>query len=120
MKTIDQKLKSIKIAYALWVVGCCGILGLHRFYLNKKRTGILWMLSLGLLGIGALIDLFMIPKFVNRNNAIIQLPRLEKDLEKLKELKNRFAKDHHFEAATWYKNKEKLLIEKIEQQKRYL
>ena len=39
------------------------------------------------------VDLFMIPKFVNRNNAIVQLPRLEKGLEKLKELKNRFAKN---------------------------
>ncbi len=36
-------------------------MGCHRFYFGKPITGTIWFFTLGLLGIGWLIDLFLIP-----------------------------------------------------------
>ncbi len=46
------------VGYALWIFG---FLGAHRFYYGKPVTGTIWFFTLGLLGIGWLIDLFLIP-----------------------------------------------------------
>lgn len=37
-----------------------GVLGVHRFYVNKIGTGILFLLTGGLFGIGWLVDIIMI------------------------------------------------------------
>lgn len=49
---------SLLIGYLLWIFG---FLGAHRFYYGRPVTGTLWLCTLGLLGIGWLIDLFLIP-----------------------------------------------------------
>ncbi len=48
-----------KVAAALlcFFFGC---LGVHRFYVGKVGTGILWLFTGGLFGIGALVDFIMI------------------------------------------------------------
>ena len=52
----DTHLKSI--GYILWIFGFTGA---HRFYYGKTISGTLWFFTGGLLGIGWLIDLFLIP-----------------------------------------------------------
>ena len=46
------------IGYVLWLFGFTGS---HRFYYGKPISGTIWLFTLGLLGIGWLIDLFLIP-----------------------------------------------------------
>ena len=46
------------IGYVLWLFG---FLGAHRFYYGRPLTGTLWFFTLGLLLIGWLVDLFLIP-----------------------------------------------------------
>ncbi|QQL45880.1 TM2 domain-containing protein [Sulfuriroseicoccus oceanibius] len=46
------------IGYLLWIFG---FLGAHRFYYGRQITGVIWFFTLGLLGIGWIIDLFLIP-----------------------------------------------------------
>lgn len=53
-----QDTHSKVIGYLLWIFGFTGS---HRFYYGKPVTGTIWFLTLGLLGIGWLIDLFLIP-----------------------------------------------------------
>lgn len=49
---------SLTVGYILWLVG---FLGAHRFYYGKKWTGLIWLLTGGLLGVGWLIDLVLMP-----------------------------------------------------------
>ena len=46
------------IGYILWIFG---FLGAHRFYYGKPVTGTIYFFTLGLLLIGWIVDLFLIP-----------------------------------------------------------
>ena len=59
---------STLIAYLLWIVSGFGVLGFHRFYLGKIPTGLLWMFSGGLFGLGAIYDLITLPGQVREAN----------------------------------------------------
>jgi len=67
--------KSVTVTYLLWILGGFGVLGLHRFYLGRWVTGLIWLLTGGLFFIGALVDLFLIPGQVQIENLSRQLLR---------------------------------------------
>jgi TM2 domain-containing membrane protein YozV len=54
------------IGYLLWIFGFTGS---HRFYFGKPITGAIWFFTLGLLGIGWIIDLFLIPSMARNATA---------------------------------------------------
>lgn len=50
-----------------------GVLGIHRFYVGKVGSGVLWLLTGGLFGIGTLVDFFLIifGGFYDSNNNVL-------------------------------------------------
>lgn len=69
--TIKEE-KSVGAAYALGV-SPLGVLGFHHFYLNRPLWGFLYLLTVGLCGIGWLVDWFRIPLLVKRANKELKL-----------------------------------------------
>jgi TM2 domain-containing membrane protein YozV len=56
--TASPDTHSKTIGYLLWIFG---FMGAHRFYYGRQVTGTLWFFTLGLLFVGWIIDLFLIP-----------------------------------------------------------
>ncbi|NUM36120.1 MAG: TM2 domain-containing protein [Candidatus Brocadiae bacterium] len=65
--------KSYVTAYFIWLF--LGIIGGHRFYLGKWFTGLLYAVSFGFLGVGWLLDFFLIVPMVKsaRKKATLQV-----------------------------------------------
>jgi TM2 domain-containing membrane protein YozV len=53
--------KSVGTAYLLWCLSFIGVCGLHHFYLGRPIKGLIWLFTIGLLGVGIVWDLFTIP-----------------------------------------------------------
>lgn len=86
-KTVSVRVqgKSHLFAYLLWVLAMIGLVGVHRFYLGRIKTGVVQLLlailgfiTLGIglgiilliiLGIWLLMDLYFIHQFVEQENA---------------------------------------------------
>lgn len=62
------------IGYALWVFGFTGS---HRFYYGRPISGTIWFFTLGLLGIGWLVDLFLIPSMDRQADFRYQAGRID-------------------------------------------
>ena len=56
MAQVSTKSRLVALLLCLFL----GELGIHRFYVGKVGTGILWLCTGGIFGIGFLIDLIMI------------------------------------------------------------
>jgi TM2 domain-containing membrane protein YozV len=57
---MEEQLSDKKRLPALLLCFFFGVFGVHRFYVGKIGTGILWFFTLGIVGFGALIDFIMI------------------------------------------------------------
>ena len=65
MSITGETTHSKLIGYALWVLGFTGA---HRYYFGKPITGTIWLCTGGLLGVGWLIDLFLIPRIARESD----------------------------------------------------
>ena len=64
---------SVLIGYVLWIFGFTGS---HRFYFGKPISGTVYFCTLGILGIGWLIDLFLIPSLHRQADIRFRLGRI--------------------------------------------
>jgi hypothetical protein len=103
-------LYSTRIAYLLWFATFFGMSGLHRLYLGKIGSGILYLVTWGLFGFGTIYDAVTLPEQVQEarikakmRNAIdrsfsqLDTPRRERPAarESLEHAILRVAKAHH-------------------------
>jgi TM2 domain-containing membrane protein YozV len=61
------------IAYILWAGCFVGICGLHRLYAGRIGSGLLYLFTFGLVGIGQFVDLFGVGRMVDEANARLAL-----------------------------------------------
>jgi len=91
---LRQERRSVGLTYLFWAMGLFGLNGIHRFYCRKPVSGGIWLMSLGLVGIGQMVDLFLIPGMVEEANRLAVpgapaaldgpgLPSLERQLLRL-------------------------------------
>ena len=69
-----NKTHSVLAGYILWIFG---FMGAHRFYFGKPISGMVWFFTLRLLGIGWIIDLFLIPGMARRADVRYQAGPLD-------------------------------------------
>lgn len=65
--------KRVGVAYAFMLFSLVGVCGIQHFYLGKIGRGILWLLTVGLFGIGTIVDIFTLPsqtKTINARRAV--------------------------------------------------
>lgn len=65
------------IGYILWIFGFTGS---HRFYYGKPISGTIYLFTLGLLFIGWIVDLFLIPSMDRQADIRFQAGRLDYNL----------------------------------------
>ncbi|TCJ13285.1 TM2 domain-containing protein [Flaviaesturariibacter flavus] len=106
---------SLQQAYKWWLLGGFGLLGLHRRYLRKPRTAMLWLCTAGFFGIGALLDLFLLHWLVNRMHMIHRIKELQSEIEKTAAHREQLAAAHQYEEAAYNRDKELLLRRRLEQ-----
>ena len=68
----DTHLKSV--GYILWLFGFTGS---HRFYFGKPISGTIYFFTFGLLGIGWIIDLFLIPSLDRQADLMFQVGKID-------------------------------------------
>lgn len=59
-------MRSTPVAYLLWFF--FGLLGVHRFYLGRPISGVIYLLTGGVFLIGWILDIILIPGMVRITN----------------------------------------------------
>jgi TM2 domain-containing membrane protein YozV len=69
-------MKSKLVAYVLWFF--LGFISMHRFYLGKVGSGMLYLVTFQLFGIGWVIDFFQLGGMVDNYNNERRIEQLER------------------------------------------
>ena len=100
-------------AYLYWMLSGFGLLGFHRLYLKKRKTAVVWMFTLGLLGFGALADFIFLKWLVKRYNMIQKLKELQRELLMTEQWKEELVRKQKYEEAAFNRDKERLLMREM-------
>jgi TM2 domain-containing membrane protein YozV len=65
---------SLTVGYLIWIFG---FLGAHRFYYGKPVSGTIYFFTLGLLFIGWIVDLFLLPSMDRQADIRFQPGRID-------------------------------------------
>ena len=64
-------MRSLTLSYLLALLGFAGLAGVHRFYLGKPVTGLIWFFTGGLGGLGTIYDLLTMESQVAEANRYV-------------------------------------------------
>ena len=79
-------------AYILWLFCVFGICGLHRLYLGKVFSGLLYLFTFGLFGFWQFIDILLIPGMAKERNLYLWRKSTSQKLSHLTEVREKAAK----------------------------
>ena len=82
LRRVPAERRSLAVSYLLWCLALVGVCGLQRFYNRKPISGLLWLLTFGLCGLGQLVDLLLIPAMVEQANQPLLLAEALAQLER--------------------------------------
>ena len=73
----DDRHVRARWVFILWLLGCIGLGGLHRFYLRKPKSGLLYLCTLSVFGVGLIWDFLFMPALVAEARQSLQpaMPR---------------------------------------------
>ena len=72
-EALEKHTNKVSSAYILWLGCILQLNGLHRLYNGKIGTGLLWLFTFGLFGVGQLMDIFLIPNMVDDYNTKLRI-----------------------------------------------
>ena len=75
-RTCDVRYRSGRLDYTMaWILlTFLGVFGIHRFYMGKVGTGLLWLVTGGVFGFGWLYDLWTLNEQVDKLNPYLDSP----------------------------------------------
>lgn len=56
--------RDVGMAYVLWALSFLGLAGVHRLYMGRWVSGLIWMATGGLCMIGTLLDAVFMPRMI--------------------------------------------------------
>ena len=90
---------NVGTAYILWFLCIFGICGVHRLYLGRIVSGLLYLFTFGLFGFGQLLDILLIPGMTRERNLYLLQKSTSKKLFHLTDVHEAMLRQHEFDQA---------------------